>query len=195
MRSSEEINWVLQRNLQFLQDYLRFDRGSAAGLVDMAVKAVVQAEPGILLSELFDQATGAKRDDVFLLIASGEIYVDLAAALIVEPQRVRVFANAATASAYPQVRIGESGSASLPAQPRSEAFNLLSAASEHDLTSANERLNIVKRHMEGGATPAAVPARTLRLWLARYGTASEKYGNGYVGLLPKTWSDRYQPRA
>lgn len=185
VRSSDEINWVLQRNLQFLEDYLRFGNARVAGFVDHAVKAVVQAEPGILLSDLLDRAKGAQHDDIFLLIASGEIYVDLCAAPIAEPQRVRVFANPEVASTYAHFRLG-AGKGVPSAPPGSEALRLVSAASEHDLKTANERVSIVKRHMEDGANP--VPARTLRSWLARYRLANAKYGNGYVGLLPKTGS-------
>ncbi|HET8549507.1 MAG TPA: TnsA endonuclease N-terminal domain-containing protein, partial [Bryobacteraceae bacterium] len=84
VRSSEEINWIQQRNLQFLEDYLRFDCASIAGFADESIKAAVRAEPGIALSDLFERAKDvAKRDDVYLLIASGEIYVDLAAAAII----------------------------------------------------------------------------------------------------------------
>lgn len=45
VRSSDQINWVLQRNLQFLEDYLRFDHAAVTGFVDQGVNAVVQAEP------------------------------------------------------------------------------------------------------------------------------------------------------
>jgi putative transposase len=101
VRSSEEIDWVLQRNLQFLEDYLRFDHASVDGFVDQAVKAAVLTNPGILLSDLLERAKDvAKRDDIYLLIASGEIYVDLGAAAMVEPERVRVFANPDTAAAH-----------------------------------------------------------------------------------------------
>jgi putative transposase len=191
VRSSEEIDWVVQRNLQFLEDYLRFDLASVAGFVDQAIQTAVQAEPGIFLSDLFERARDvAKRDDIFLLIATGAIYVDLGAAAMVEPERVRVFASPETAAAYQhacpdyQDRGGMRGTIALPAQ--SEAFRLLIAASERDLKTANERLELVRRHLEGAVAPAVVPARTLRLWLAQYRLAREKYGNGYVGLLPKT---------
>ena len=193
VRSSDEINWVLQRNLQFLEDYLRFDRGSVARFVDQAVKAAVQSEQGILLSNLLERVKDvAKRDDVFLLIACGEIYVDLGAAAIVEPERVFVFANPETATAYQhacpalQQSSGASRITAVPTEAHSEAFRLLTAASEQDLKTANERFELVKRYMEAKAVPTVVPARTLRLWSAQYRLASEKYGNGYVGLLPKT---------
>jgi putative transposase len=187
VRSSGEINWVLQRNLQFLEDYFRFDRGSVAGFVDQAVKTAVQLQPGIRLSDLLEQVKDvAKRDDIFLLITSGEIYVDLSAAAIVEPERVFVFANLETATACRHACTAVQRS--VLAQPPSEAFQLLTAASEQDLKTANERFELVKRHMDGVAVPAAVPARTLRLWLAQYRIGGEKFGNGYLGLLPKTGS-------
>ena len=193
VRSSGEINWVLQRNLQFLEDYLRFDRGSVAGFVDQAVKAAVQAAPGILLSDLLERAKDvAKRDDIYLLIASGEVYVDLGATAMVEPELVRVFANPDTAVAHQhacpdlQRSVGTRGTTSSLVQAHGEAFRLLTAASEQELKVANERFDLVKRHMEGEVAPTVVPARTLRSWLAQYRLATEKYGNGYVGLLPKT---------
>jgi hypothetical protein len=187
VRSSHEINWVLQRNLHFLEDYLRFDRASVVGFADQDINAVVQAQPGILLSDLLEQAKGVNRDDIFLLIAAGEIYVDLRAAPIAEPQQVRVLANVEAASAYPHLGAG-SDETTLPAKPHGEAFRLMAAARQDDLKIANERFSIVKCHLEGEAVPVSIPARTLRSWLAQYRTANEKYGNGYVGLLPKTAS-------
>ena len=32
----------------------------------------------------------------------------------------------------------------------------------------------------------AVPARTLRRWIARYRAAETQFGAGYIGLLPRT---------
>ena len=195
VRSSAEINWVLQRNLQFLEDYLRFDCASVTGFVDQAIKAVVRAEPGILLSILLEWAKDvATHDDIYLMIASSEVYVDLGAAPVVEPERVLVFANAETAAAnrhacpdseYPTAR---NGSTTPPAQAHSEAFRLLASASEADLKTANERFHQVKRHLDGESISPTLPSRTLRLWLAQYRLAREQYGNGYVGLLPKTGS-------
>lgn len=99
--SSAEINWILQRNLQFLEDYIRCDPTSMAGFVDPDIKAAIEAKPGIVLRELLERAGGIpKTDEIYLLIATGGIYVDLSAAAIIEPEQVRVFANAKTARAY-----------------------------------------------------------------------------------------------
>ena len=54
--SSDEINWILQRNLQFLDDYLRCDPLGAAVFVDPAIKTVVEETPGILLRDLLEKA-------------------------------------------------------------------------------------------------------------------------------------------
>ena len=69
--------------------------------MDQAIKGAVQAEPGILLRDVLERVKDvAKHDDIYLLIASGEVYVDLGVAAIVEPERVRVFANTKIAAAY-----------------------------------------------------------------------------------------------
>ena len=195
--SSAEINWILQRNLQFLEDYLRCDPASTAGFVDPAIKAAIDAKPGILLRELLERAGGVpKTDEIYLLIATGGVYVDLSAAAIVEPEQVRVFANAETAGAYQRAFRDSEESATIRGRngtlsdqapdAHGEAFRLLAAASEQDLIAANWRFDLVKRHLGGAKVSHSIPARTLRSWIAQYRLANERYGNGYVGLLPKT---------
>jgi transposase InsO family protein len=192
VRCSAEINWVLQRNLQFLDDYLRFDRTSITAFADDAIKATVQAEPGVFLRDLLGRMKDvAKHDDVYLLIAAGEVYVDLSVAALAEPERVRVFATAEIAAAYqrvsqpPDALRASIGITPVLSETHSEAFRLLASASEQDLITARQRFDSVKCHLNGEATPT-VSARTLRLWLSGYRFAKERYGNGYVGLLPKT---------
>ena len=67
----------------------------------------------------------------------------------------------------------------------SEADLLLAAASEEDLAVANRRFELVKQYIEGGRQTCSTPSRTLRLWTAQYRSARERYGSGYVGLLPR----------
>jgi hypothetical protein len=154
IRSSAEINWVLQRNLQFLEDYLRCDCTSVTGFVDQAIRTVVQAEPGILLRDLLEQVRNvAKQDDIYLLIASGGIYVDLGAVAIVEPERVHVFASAEVAAVYQRACLDLEHPACRNGAPPSEAahddaFRILTAASEQDLKTANERFHHLKRNLD-----------------------------------------------
>ena len=96
-----------------------------------AIKTAVEAEPGIFLHELLEKVRGVTdADEIYLLMATGCVYVDLAA--------------------------------------------------------ANRHFDLVKRRLAGEELTYAVPARTMRLWIAHYRLAKEQYGNGYVGLLPKT---------
>jgi len=101
VRSSKEINWVVQRNLQFLEDYLCTDSKRADCNSREWGVAMVSAEPGISLSELFRHAAeGMSRHDIYALIASRELFVDLGTAPLAEPERVHVFANREAAVAY-----------------------------------------------------------------------------------------------
>jgi hypothetical protein len=234
LRSSAEIDWTLQRNIQSLDDYWRFDAVGLASETREIVEAEVSAAPGLRLADLFRNTQGiASRDDVHRLIAAGDIYVDLRAAGIMEPDKARVFPNreAALASRHiegqrvraerprfvllaPGTSITCDGKTStivdsgdktvslrgedcavseIPLEtfeafvkdgrvaPMETAFlpgartsNLLAAASEDDLRVANQRFEIVRRHLNGEPPPdgPSVPERTLRLWAARYGTTT-----------------------
>jgi hypothetical protein len=91
VRSSAEINWVYQRNIQFLEDYFRFDFATALGIRDL-VLAQVAGEPGLSLSDLYRKsAAAASRDDIHSLIASGAVYVDLCNEPLTEPDKAHVF--------------------------------------------------------------------------------------------------------
>jgi len=92
VRSSRDINWVFQRNIQFLEDYLRADCSGPTTTVRENVLAFVSASPGITLSDLFEASEKvADRDAVYWMIGLGELHVDLAVAPLVEPGKVRVF--------------------------------------------------------------------------------------------------------
>ena len=193
--SAAQVNWVLQRNLQFLEDYLRFGSANPSDTVNPAVIGAIETEPGINLLNLLESTRGvAEPDEIYLLIASGAIYVDLNVAPIAEPKRVRVFATAEMAAACEvvsreaSVGIGvRSIDGRLCESPdvHSEAFLILAAAGELDLAIANRRFDIVRRHLAGDRLSCSTPARTLRLWIAQYRSARERYGSGYLGLLPK----------
>ena len=98
--SAAQVNWVLQRNLQFLEDYLRFGSANPPDTVNSAVISAIETEPGINLLNLLERTRGvAEPDEIYMLIASGAIYVDLNVAPIAEPEQVRVFATAEIAAA------------------------------------------------------------------------------------------------
>lgn len=100
VRSSADIDWTLQRNLLFLEDYLRADCPMVGDQAALAILAVVTQTPGIRLDGLLGQLVSARSDDVYALIATGRLVVDVHAAPLAEPERVRVFRDAETARAY-----------------------------------------------------------------------------------------------
>jgi putative transposase len=59
----------------------------------------VRDQPGLRLDELIGQLCNSSTDDIFALIASNRIFVDLRAARLAEPERVRVFRDADIAHA------------------------------------------------------------------------------------------------
>ena len=151
VRSSGEINWVFQRNMQFLEDYLRSDSVPTSSLARERVRAYVLAWPGVSLRALLeDSAEIEVPDDIYSSIATGHLYVDLAAAALAEPGDVRVYScrDAALVCPPPQERPSQnscdpalqiSGASTLvtPNPAASEVIKRLRDASEDDLRVAN----------------------------------------------------------
>jgi putative transposase len=101
VRSSAEINWVYQRNVHFLEDYLREGQPPVAPGIEQFVRACVLSEPAISLEKLFiSSGDRLTRDDVYRMIAADHVSVDLSAAPLVDPARVRIFADRQAAMEY-----------------------------------------------------------------------------------------------
>jgi len=249
LRSSAEIDWIYQRNILFLEDYFRTDHSTVSKEAVAAVFRLLALEPGgIVLAELLSGTEGITADDVYTLIATDQVYVDLRTAPLVEPQRVRVFRDQEAAltcalmaerppqplASKPQVVnvvAGESvawdgkgwiilsaGETKIilrgesdelielrhaefenlirqgkltclrpqeKSGPNSEAAEQILKASPEDLEEANLRYQVICPHLYGASlADQKVPSRTVRRWLARYRMAVQRYGDGYVGLLP-----------
>src|ERR1700730_8349932 len=98
VRSSTEIHWRFQRNIQFLQDYIRSDASAMPAETRARIVAYAHARPATTLADLLQEtAAFASADDVYLLIAAGELYVDLNAEPLTEPTVVQVFPDRTTA--------------------------------------------------------------------------------------------------
>jgi len=94
VRSSQEINWTFQRNLQFLDDYFRSESSCISEGALERVRALVTALPGLSLESLFRATQDAiTRDEIYALIAEGKVFVDLLAAPLTEPSKVAVGAS------------------------------------------------------------------------------------------------------
>lgn len=99
--SSAEINWVEQRNWAFLADYFRADCPTVSDTACATILAVVESDPGVTLAQLQRRvAKIATADDVNILIATAQIYVDLRTYALAEPDYALVFRDEELARAY-----------------------------------------------------------------------------------------------
>ncbi len=100
LRSSGTIDWTLQRNLTFLEDYLRAETPRVDPETTGRLLAMVRDHPGLTLADLVLRAEGVSRDAIHTLIATGTVHADLRAAALAEPERVRLFRDHVTATAH-----------------------------------------------------------------------------------------------
>ena len=114
--SDKEFNWTIQRNFLFLEDYYRAESLVIDESVKNRIITIISEQTGITLAELLDPKNNFNADDIYSLIVTKDIYVDLESSLLVEPQRVKVFCNEQTAKAYDSV-IQEFPSSSTIAPP------------------------------------------------------------------------------
>ena len=102
VRSSGSINWVFQRNMQFLEDYATRDADPSPAIAEK-IHAFVRATPGVSLQELCHATKKfATPDDIYRLIAGDRLSVDLQTVALAEPDRVPVFP--AVSSIVPQAK-------------------------------------------------------------------------------------------
>jgi transposase InsO family protein len=113
VRSSAGINWLFQRNIQFLEDYLRA-APQVSSLHRQQVLAQVAAKPACSLEDLFQATDGeVTRDEIYALIATGDIFVDLLSVSLPEPEKVPVWLrkpppqNMTAAAGCPNLRAGD----------------------------------------------------------------------------------------
>ncbi|BAU65471.1 Integrase catalytic region [Stanieria sp. NIES-3757] len=99
--SSASVNWTMQRNLEFLEDYYRLrGRKKLNESSFIAIISIIKAKPGITLLELFHVSENIEADDIYHLIAQETIYLDLSVAPLVEPEKCLLFCDRVTALSY-----------------------------------------------------------------------------------------------
>jgi transposase InsO family protein len=98
VRSSSEIDWILQRNLLFLEDYLHEDKEVLDSQSKDAVNETIAKQPGITLHDLLGKNLSA--EVIYSAIAKGEVYVDLCANPLAEPETVLIFQSQEVSKGY-----------------------------------------------------------------------------------------------
>lgn len=92
LRTSDQIDWVLQRNIHFLDDYVRSDVPPGDAGQRELIYASVCDTPGISLNDLLSRITGPAATDItYWMIARKELYVDLKVASLTNPAEIQVF--------------------------------------------------------------------------------------------------------
>lgn len=93
VKSSGEINWVQQRNIDYLSDYLQKNSPVCEEKIALVVTALVNLRQGIPLSELLAHTELFSTDDIYSLIARGNLYIDILKEDVSEHERAHVYTD------------------------------------------------------------------------------------------------------
>ncbi len=90
LRTDAEIDWTLQNNLQFLEDYFRGAFLTVKPRQQALINTLITEKPGISLAELIDQ--GCQPDNIYTLLVQQQLEINLHfSSLAQTPELVRVF--------------------------------------------------------------------------------------------------------
>jgi transposase InsO family protein len=100
--SSAEIDLTLYNNIIFIEDYLRVSTPPVSPQIRSSVLQMVKVASRVTLDDLLNLifAVGGTADDVYTLIARGELYVDLSAELLEDRKYVWVYLDKETAELH-----------------------------------------------------------------------------------------------
>ena len=99
VRSDAELEPIFIQNLIFLEDYLRFPT-SVPTQIQAQIEEQVKTNPGITLVSLMAREDRIRANDVYVMIALDQIYVDLAAVPLKEHSWVQLYPYKQTHDAY-----------------------------------------------------------------------------------------------
>lgn len=113
VRSTQETNWMLVRNLEFLSDYLQDRCPPPSQESYCAITKHFGGERWVLLRQLLEQPD-VLADTIYALIAYGFLFVDLEHELLSEPGFTNVCIDGLSAQIYQHQRRGADTQAILP---------------------------------------------------------------------------------
>lgn len=100
IRSSKDINWIYQRNIRFLEDYLLDENPTVSTESTKIIKKLLENKPSTMLEDLLNEQSSFTADDIYTLMALSEIFVDIFNYLIVDFDKFPLFLNKQTFEAY-----------------------------------------------------------------------------------------------
>jgi putative transposase len=95
VRTDAELHPIFIQNLMFLEDYLRF-KADVTPPNPERVRERVKAAPGITLAALLAAETALSANDVYVMVVTDQLYVDLKAVPLVEHGRVQLYPDRQT---------------------------------------------------------------------------------------------------
>ncbi|BAY33694.1 integrase, catalytic region [Nostoc carneum NIES-2107] len=103
VRSSAEINSIFIRNFVWLEDYFQNKQLEIDEVVTSTIFSLLKTQPGISLAEIIHRVEEVSIDDLNILIATNQIYVDLNNAFLGKPEQVKVYTDEEEAFTYGQL--------------------------------------------------------------------------------------------
>ena len=100
LRSSRETNQVYFENLRFLEEYLIGTPTTVPSETVTTIHSLVMRQPGISLRDLLRSLGRATADDVYLLLITDQLYIDLHHFDLAKPDHAPVFLDQEVAQAY-----------------------------------------------------------------------------------------------
>ncbi|MFC9542983.1 TnsA endonuclease N-terminal domain-containing protein [Lysinibacillus sp. NPDC056959] len=100
IRTSSEIDWTLQRNIRFLEDYLNGDKTAVSSTRKDLIINLIAEKPGISLERLLNMKLDFSADDIYHLLAQNEIYADIKETLITDFDKFSIYLNKESANAF-----------------------------------------------------------------------------------------------
>lgn len=186
LRLDKEINWTEYRNNQFLKSY-RTGYYKVNDATEKLIVKQVEEIPGLTIDTLLAYIPNSSPDDIYSLISSGQVYIDKQQHPLTKPDKVQLFRDKETATAYAlishQNKTEQHHQAlSLNSKPLE---NALQQASPEDLKIANYRYRIIQAYLSDNSTlPTEVSLRTVQRWTHNFKKSQHLHGWGYIGLLP-----------
>lgn len=108
VRTDTELHPIFTQNLIFLEDYFRFKSNIPLFIVEQ-ILTTVQATPGTTIATTLASIPGVRANDIYAMIATEQLYVDLYAVPLVEHWRVQLWADGQTHAAYTHLALGTTG--------------------------------------------------------------------------------------
>ena len=87
VRIDTELHPIFTQNLMFLEDYFRFTNHIPPNITEQ-IQTAVQNTPGITIAATIASVPGVRANEIYAMIATEQLYVDLYAVPLVEDTRV-----------------------------------------------------------------------------------------------------------